>query len=782
MSSTEKNIWGKYEQDDLLFIEKNYIFFDRHTEGVKNDDYVVLVSDRNDTVHIGRISGEYFTNEETDSEKQYKSVKWLRDIPRKYFSNPINSEIDQLRNVSQQQMNKSILEYLNPSHTFVGEKHMDWEKARISQLISYMADCQQGMRDINGQILTVLTVVSTLLSLLFGISIFRIGDAEVVDSLVHLPPYEGPFEGRLFSLLNILITRRRLYFWLTAIVFAATVLYVVFLGIESILRYHYSQHLADRLHTMIPGTADDIDRNALLTFEQFAGPIRTLNYKHLSTSHSMFNFFSAYMATILAGVFCLIMVVTQYILLDVREPYDHVVLFAVIFILAISLILFVRFYALADTVADRAFEMGNENLEVRKGIAKEGIKLYRRAEEFREFFHYLILPRRESIFKSLLLVAGFSAASFISGDVFPTHLVYIIVVFEFLLYQARYQFNDIRNLKEGKTDNKQKKLADFVAEDKPFRITITIIMVLVRSNIALLMIGLWGASITIHLFVTVLCLIVVSVAYEFVRTKEMGGFTILLCGTGFPLRFYVGALAASKDSIKNSLWPDFLIIMSVCLLWGMSVTIMKWVREVDNLSIEGKNSDDKKHKKAHYNIVYQWIKARRSELGNEKRSVLSVKGRISDIWFICYCFLLILLFVYRIIYMRSILSLFLPLLSLVSAFVIYVIGREYVFYPISSCVFFTYLDAGISWVVNYRYKETIILDVLLMLIIVTIVYMKRISSEPYTIPPIIKNIPRYIFGKEAFEELEKSNNMIHSERLQSFRITDQSASGEEVPS
>ena len=121
-----------------------------------------------------------------------------------------------------------------------------------------MSDCQQGMRDLNGQILTVLTVVSSLLSLLFGISIFRIGDGEVAEQLLNLPKGEGPFDGRLYDILNHLILRRRLFFWLTTIIFIATVLYVIFLAIEAVLRYHYSQHLADRLHTIIPGTADRI--------------------------------------------------------------------------------------------------------------------------------------------------------------------------------------------------------------------------------------------------------------------------------------------------------------------------------------------------------------------------------------------------------------------------------------------------------------------------------------------------------------------------------------------
>lgn len=55
----------------------------------------------------------------------------------------------------------------------------DWESARVSQLVSYMTDCQQGIRDVNGQILSTIAVTGSMLTLFFGVSLFgnKIGNS-----------------------------------------------------------------------------------------------------------------------------------------------------------------------------------------------------------------------------------------------------------------------------------------------------------------------------------------------------------------------------------------------------------------------------------------------------------------------------------------------------------------------------------------------------------------------------------------------------------------------------
>ena len=165
-------------------------------------------------------------------------------------------------------------------------KHTDVEKARIEQLLTYMADCQQGIRDLNTHIQTLLTVISTLLALVFGYSVIS---EDKIGYLFELPNDTGPLNGRFHQILNSMITIRRINFWLASAIILIGVLFITCLEIEKILRYQYSQHLADRLHDLIPGALDDIVRNALVTYQQFAGPIKTNNLFHVSNSHNLFN-------------------------------------------------------------------------------------------------------------------------------------------------------------------------------------------------------------------------------------------------------------------------------------------------------------------------------------------------------------------------------------------------------------------------------------------------------------------------------------------------------------
>lgn len=643
------------------------------------------------------------------------------------------------------------------NNNYVKEIHTDWEKARITQLLSYMSDCQQGMRDLNGQILTVLTVVSSLLSLLFGISIFR-GDSEVAEQLIHLPINKGPFNGRLYEILNEVVLRRRLYYWFTTIIFIATVLYVIFLAIEAILRYHYSQHLADRLHTLIPGTADDIDRNALLTFEQFGAPIRTLNYLHLCTSHSMFNYFASYISGILAVMFCLGILITQYLLIAKKEWYDHFLLVGTIMVLGISIILFVRFYACADHISDKAFEIGHENLEVRKGIVDSNVELYRGSEEFRSFFHYLIMPRTESLYKVIIVVYGFIVASVFSCEFYPTHLIYIVIVYELLLYQARYQFNDIRGIGEDNINSDaRKRLGDYLTKNKSFRITISIIMVVIRIACATMIIISLGRSIRTELIVASIILFILTIAYETVRTMKKGWLTICLSGLGFPLRFTVGALAASQISVWNCPLYDKILIFMAFWLWGMMVSIMTWVREVDDLIFKKKIGKDNQSTKAHYNIIYSFIWNRRVNL-EDNESVFFKKGSLSDIWTICFLLTLIVMIIHRLLHVRVIFLIGAPLVSVIFAALIFLKNQRSRFVNCLGCLTAIIIDVYGAWLFNDNFKGIYLYNILLILIIISVCILKRESRGKYVKYNIFQRIVKFTIGEEAFNELSEAND------------------------
>lgn len=111
-----------------------------------------------------------------------------------------------------------------------------------------MQDCQQGIRDTSGQILSVVAITGTMLTLFFGVSIFgdKINEsvARSNGQLIEFADHGNNMFGRACDILEKLLTVRRIAFWFTSIIFLVSVLYIIVLGIGNVLRYHYCQHLA----------------------------------------------------------------------------------------------------------------------------------------------------------------------------------------------------------------------------------------------------------------------------------------------------------------------------------------------------------------------------------------------------------------------------------------------------------------------------------------------------------------------------------------------------------
>ena len=748
-----------YTEDEPSIAEANATILYSFFSDIKVGDYVTYHTNNDGMIHIGKVIEGYIFNERENKYPHMYLTEWIKHFPDRYIHDEDNKVIikdksycDSCFELLQGNVREELISFLDPNKIYIEiDDHNDWQKARINQLLSYMADCQQGMRDLKGQMLTILSVVSSLLYLLFGISIFI--DNERNKSILSLPANTKSIIGRLFEALDLIITRQRLYFWFTSIIFIAAVLYIVYLGIEAILRYHYSQHLADRLHTLIPGTADDIDRNALLTFEQFAGPIRTLNYLHLNNSHGLFSLFAYYIAVILAGLFCMGMVLTQFALIDEARWYDKIILGLTIFTITIAILNFVRFYNCADDISDMAFITGNENLEVRKGISNE--EMYRHATEFREFFHYLLYPRKESIIKAFLIIEGFTLATinctgFDLNMFYVTHLGYILIVYELLLYQARYQFNDIRGLDDGKNVGEdQDRLVSYVDKNKPFRIKISMIMVVFRLVAAIAMIAFLGKNIKPELFVMLVVLLIVTILYEISRSKKSVRLIIPLVGLGFPLRFSAGVFAVKDNILKGCNWLDIIIMFFLLWLWGTAVEQMSWVRKIDELVANGDIKNENDLKKAHYKSLYPMVSKRRSGL-NKHESVLGVKGEFHDLWNICYAGILLLLVIYRLNNINYRFLLIIPFICIVWASDFVINSNEYRLIKVIGCLTGATLDLYGSWLFGCDCVKVFIYNCLLISVIISMYYLKRGIREKTTHEDLRETILRFVFGNEAY--------------------------------
>ena len=485
----------------------------------------------------------------------------------------------------------------------------DWENGRVTQLIYYMQDCQQGIRDTNGHIFSVLAASVSMLTVFFGLSIF----GEEIDKrvmrrngrLLAFKHYGVNIIDRTTDILEDIITVRRLAFWFTSMIFIIAFLVVMILGIDVILRYHYCQHLGDRLHDLIKGARDDKVRNALVIYEQFSSPIKTCNINHLTNSHNFLNFTAHYIAGGLAFVFASGAIFTQFALLEKRYWYDWSILIIIGLVLSIAALLFIRFNYNSDKIVDMAFAVAHQNLDVRKGNVQD--ELYKNAKHFLKALLYLLLPRRDIIHKDAFIIAGFTVVSLMDGDFFPIRLIFVYLIYSVLLCQARYQFNDLCGLEGDDNDKRTDRLYAGGPVRKSYLINVSIFILVARIVLAIILIIFLGRGLKKEIFYCSMALVFVTLCYEIFRKFKLPILTTVFVGFGYTLRFYVGAIAAEQNIVGNIPLYIRILFGIVFWLWGMLGCLLSWMKEVEE-QIKNKTEEDIKRSKQHIVKIYEYLK------------------------------------------------------------------------------------------------------------------------------------------------------------------------------
>ena len=509
---------------------------------------------------------------------------------------------------------------------------------------------------------------------------------------------------------------------------------------------------------------DDRVRNALVTYQQFASPIKTNNIFHVSNSYNLFNITAIYSTGGLAGGICLGIVAVQFILIKKYHWYDWLVLCFIIFAILLDGILFMRFVWNTDKACDMAFYMANENLEVRKGISKEK-RLYWWASPFLEFLSYLLYPRKESLIKALLTVGGFITACIVGGKFYISHLVYILIVFELFLYQARYQLNDLRGLDEDKNYT-QKKLVNYVDEAKPVRVVAALGFAVVRIVLAIVFVLCLGGSIRSELLWCMLSLLVVTVLYEGARRGSNGVGTIVLSGAGFPIRFIVGMLAADKDVVLMC-WTNYnhiliIVITSILWAWGICTSLLVWVRDIERLVRTGIHNKESLFPKSHYNAIYPFIKDRLTIMNKRSNddSIVAEKCNNNEPWCVIYWLVILLLsgiWCWYIWYIRSeygLLSFFkFPALLFAAP----VIVNEYdgMITSTKYCLLSSFVTLYICYICNYDMRICLVYNMLLAAIVLSVCILRNRKMD-IRIPNPFKYIAIFLIGEKAVQLLKRT--------------------------
>lgn len=420
--------------------------------------------------------------------------------------------------------------------------NVDNAQNRISELIAELSDCREDERNTQNQILQVISVAGTILGILFGASYLNGEKQKPFIIFQNLSIDDKSYISQFCNVINQNITYSRVMFWLSLLIFFTAFAYIVVLGISNILRYYYIQNLEDRLHELIPASDDDTNRGDFLHWNAYIAPIITQNIKHITSTHTALNFVCYVAATCFAILFSMGMILSLFLEIESRQWFDYSIIVVTIIVMLLTFLLFLRTSFKAKEVAQFAWDTAHENQKIRlKGYPQ---KLYKKSESFKYTLSYLIYPKKQDFQKPILIVLGFIYGIILmNARITPMYilkLIFILIVFDFLAYQARYQINDVRGLREDKEAGCKNRLLSNDIMNPGHVIKISLIVAFTKITASVLITILFAGEIRDFMLISLFILLISTILYEMARAKQVTWLIFILVGVGYPLRFFVG--------------------------------------------------------------------------------------------------------------------------------------------------------------------------------------------------------------------------------------------------
>ena len=499
------------------------------------------------------------------------------------------------------------------------------EVNEYNEILYELAECRQDERDSQNQILQTLATAASALTIIWGVSIF----------------------GELKDFSDI--TKKGIYI-LCVVVLLAAVSYVISLGITNSIRFHYIRQLEDSL-------LNEKNNNNIVHWMSFIASINTKNIKHIFNSkYTTVSFLVYSLAIIFAILFCLGLTMIEYFVFNFSDP---ILLIIPIFLIFCAILL----YVLSTVFAEKMYRFSYKHsfYQRKKRIIKmnNGISTIfqekNRGNRFVKGLLYFIYPAVKDFHKLFLIIYGYLMGllfinqykiniSTVKDSFFKIGVVVIII--EGLIYQARYQFNDIRGLKDDiKTHSVFNKSGKYLVEcsDKRSLVLLSLFLIIIKMALAFLLIIKIGGKMKMPLLICSNLIIFITIFYEISRSMKWDIPVIIFVSLGYLLRILAGLWCAIPNLFENntllielgySQMNIWLLLLSFAAMGGFSVTI-SWIYEA---FYQKRSGEIVKH---HYRYLFESFEERFDKyLQNNDNGFypLIEKGKLSDWWnfyFLC---------------------------------------------------------------------------------------------------------------------------------------------------
>ena len=381
---------------------------------------------------------------------------------------------------------------------------------------------------------------------------------------------------------------------------------------------------------------------------------------------------------------------------------------------------------------------------------------------FMEVILYFLYPKLKDIQKPLLIVIGYLTGIFLLNGVFTVQLfvdnlyslLICLLVFDFLAYQARYQYNDICGISEDLAVGAEGRLPVKILGAKRAIIT-SFIIIIFKIIIAFFIAFKFGGEIGNELIKGIGILFFITFIYECFRRKKANSGIFFAVSLGYPLRIIVGLLASwpgvfEKNIVDTGMLicSDKLVVLGILLLaycfFGEFSATLPWAHEAIK-----QNKETHSLRKEHYKFILEKLANRTS-----KPTPLREKGSLTDIWNLS--------FVLSISLLSFMACIFYPLDMKVYIFEILTIGLSIAVCKLShkhilTSSFFLIVLSVVKFVIllKYSYFNIYILIYLNQIFFTSVYLFIRYNFESkFSFTILIKFILTVLIGKETLEYIE----------------------------
>ena len=175
---------------------------------------------------------------------------------------------------------------------------------KFNEILQELSECREDERNSQNQMLQTIATAASALTLILGVSIF--GSDEIIQQ-------SYPLKLSLYLL--------------SFIVLLAAISYIVYLGIENVLRFHYIRYLEDNISSISDKEPTTIH------WINFNSAVNTKNIKHIFNSfYTLISYFSYFLSTLFVILFCLGLIVVQYYVFEFEKNILIIMPFVLIFI------------------------------------------------------------------------------------------------------------------------------------------------------------------------------------------------------------------------------------------------------------------------------------------------------------------------------------------------------------------------------------------------------------------------------------------------------------------